>query len=304
MKFNMLEVLNAQVLTPDMPAFGKGFYSVRDRIKNDIESHAPSGASQVDILILSDLWSRSGLDSNPPEDTEGVRLLQDLITAGHDEAFRRIQAYLRSFSVSVRWARKHEPETYDAGHFDLHAIYTLLADLGERSGKSWRIDRTVYADPPAISSSSITLRIETTVLGVERDSIFWDSNTPLIGDCDNRYDLILLRRGLCYCGRKKLSLAQAACCGAARQDGTDASFLLKVSRALRSNDRSAAYLAGWNTPVNTRSWRLAIAEANVNATVVNAYDELQQRVPSHLRPYSSGIFLSRGRRMPTNMLTM
>jgi hypothetical protein len=302
MKFNMLEVLTAQVYRDHMTAYGKGVYLIRDRVKTQIESHRAPGSDRLDILILSDLWYGSNPLTGDVEDTEGTRLLTRLMTEGGGTGLpEKIQDYLKNSSVSARWIKTHNPPpNTDAGNFDLHAIYALLDDLPGTGPKiPWDIIRTVYAD----LKNTDRIRIETTRLGVQRESVFWDSNSPLLGDWIDRFDLIVMRRGLCYCGAKKPPRIgiPMACCGAARRDQSDAGFLLKVHQALRNHQYSAAYLAGWNSPQDTTLWQDALSEAKLNGQMVPAYAEFQQFVQS---ADTCGLFLSRGRAFSTQVLTV
>lgn len=297
MEFNMLEVLTVQVYQDHMERFGKAFAAIRDRVKQQIESHAPSGAHELNILILSDLLHSAQPGNRMAEGVQkeaernpGTAFVLALSQRGPAATgpLQRIARYLDDTSVSARWVRNFNvPESPgDQGNYDLHALYTLLSDLDTGSRLRWNIDRTVF------SKDRTQLVIETTAFGVRRHSLFWDSNDPLPQTSDGRYDLILMRRGVCYCD----PYSGVACCGAGRDNGSDVRFLQKVHRALRRNNRSAAYLAGWNDKSDTKKWATAVGLAGFGV-VVPGYKEVVA-----MGGESSGVYVSHGRPMSTNTL--
>ncbi len=293
MEFNMLEMLTAQVLPPHMKTFGKGIVTVREGLKREIESHAPLGSTKVNILIISDLLYGSqivkprGIDdeirSNP-----AFGLVNRLAETRKDILAGGLAPFLNDSAVSARWLKGcNEPTTKDPANFDLHELY---AELSELSRVSWRIDRTVFAGAKVTG-----LKKEKTKYEVSRTSLAWDSNDPLPLSKAGTYDLIVMRRGLCYCGQYKNG-SDAACCGAARGDASDVAFLKKIRAALCENARSAAYLGGWLTEDSIDYWTAAAKEAGFGA-VVPAYAEVRAE-----GALASGIFVSRGRALSANKL--
>lgn len=302
MEFNLLEVLTVQVRSTHWEAFGNAFCAIRDRVKQQIESHAARGAGELNILIISDLLhgpvaspSRMATALNAEaQRNPGTAILLALANQGVDEPTARIGRYLEDSSVSARWLGQFNPPTHNASdpeNYDLHALYALLADLDIGSRLRWHIDRTVFSD-----DRTQLFVVETTAFGVKRRSLFWDSNDPLPHGCDGKYDLILMRRGVCYCEQVYKQWHEAACCGAARCDDSDVHFLEKVHAALARHDRSAAYLSGWNTDDKTPLWKTATERAGIGL-IVPPYQEVIE-----MGGDSAGIYVSRGRPFSSNTL--
>jgi hypothetical protein len=292
----MLEVLTAQVFHGHLTQFGKGFTILRNAIKRHIESHAPPSATEINILIISDLLYgdlKSGYQSGViaegktnPGTNILLRMSQSLVA--------NVVQHLHNSSVSGRWLKSLNGASNDPGNFDLHALYTLLGDLDTGTpGLKWNVHRTVFTEPAPQSG----LVGERTAFGVSRTSYFWDSNDKLRSELEGKYDVILMRRGLCYCDQvTKKGFIEGACCGAARGDDSDVAFLEKVQQALRKGERSAAYLAGWNGSYRAKDWATALGKIK-GGTLVPCYAELKE-----YDMVMNGIFLSRGRAMSKNVL--
>ena len=97
-------------------------------------------------------------------------------------------------------------------------------------------------------------------------------NTPVVGnsifvDATKQFpefvrgrDLILMRRGLCYCSNHE------ACCGVSRVGSRDVAFLIEVGRALSRHKNAVAILGSRLATINDdqvsyKSWSAAAAEA-------------------------------------------
>jgi hypothetical protein len=278
--FNALEILTAQHFSPLKGLYSRLLRMYPAAVKNKlVGSHRPSGSdSPVRILLVSDLQH---VDLAPTDLAN--KALTVVIKSKHLPNTVITEA---TDLDKARWLNTfNDPEVNDPGNLDLDYLYRLLADLQTMPPVSWQIVRTVY-DP------DVAVREERTLGGTTRDSRVWDSNKecPVLGP----FDLVLMRRGLCYCFESGI-----ACCGCQRKDASDTRFLLKVHNLLRDNTVSAAYLAGWNPlthhPKSRSWWEEACAEAQKQAP-----KGVFQVVPAAVKPMMmAGVFVSRGRTFPT-----
>jgi hypothetical protein len=297
----MLEILTTQVFhgMGHWQVFGKLFYYMIDPVRKQVESHAKPGATTLNVLIISDLLygprSTAKLEARFPELKKELPKYKgqenralDFMQLAPSSVVGTIASFLPS--LSGQWLRLFNEVGSDPGNFDLQALYTLLA---EKSQLRWNIERTVYVK----DAKPNEIIVESTACGVTRRSLFWDSDMDRLTDTDGKYDLILMRRGVCYCDVVIKQSKGAACCGAARHDDSDIRFLKKVTAALRPTDRSAAYLAGWNGKENSDKWQAAITKSAVAGELVKAYAEVVKHGIQ-----TSGIYVSRGRKMSSNTL--
>jgi hypothetical protein len=278
--FNALEILSAQAHLADWPLFGKLLNLFTPAVKRLADSHSDGEALRV--LIISDLLHRNidpGKSASKVNTDRTVALLRN-VDALPEELRNQI-----TFAVDKLVTARFLHEFNDAcepnvGNLDLEYLYRIL-EGSDHAQESWYIERTAYVAPPSDAKVE-----EVTALDRKRVSLVWDANRPFPGV--GMWDLILMRRGLCYCNPTR------ACCGLACDENAVAGFLKRISLLLKNNDKSAAYLGGWNTPDKGAVLNKACAVASMSGL-----DSVFEVVWTELKKdETAGVFVSRGRQFP------
>jgi hypothetical protein len=288
--FNALELLTAQY-PPDLKAiygrllnlFGKGIK------KKLINGHYSGQGGFLRILIISDL-KHLDISDKINEAIEGVFLAHlrvhfpqewsELNRTLHEPSQGDLARFVNAFSEAEGDGKKDL-------NLDLDHVYNILDGIPTDDRIKWVIARTLYSDD--VENGKVV--VEKTVSGLERRSAMWDSSKdcPFAGP----FDLILLRRGLCYCR----PFVERSCCGCG-PNGSDWQFLKKVHNLLRDNKQSAAYLGGWNPLVQKDSvkWWMTACESATNRT---QGDRVFTVIPCEMKAnLMAGVFVSRGKAHP------
>jgi hypothetical protein len=294
-----------------MKTLGKGIVAMRNELARFIQDHAVPGAETVRIMIVSDkitLHEKPAASYAAASMQLGPAVYRALFETTYEarRPLDLIQEDLNNSAAAAQWiSMTRWPEGLadaECTYFDLSALMLLLGDL--IASPKFDVRRTVFM-PDGKGAKSAPV-VESTMGGqYKRDALRWDSNAGLTlpASYPKEYDLVLLRRGLCYCA----GAGKPACCGCTPNNGSDVAFLAQMYGLLAPGNKSACYLSGASRIGKKAGvlndfgapWQAAMT------TFKKSYGAATcQAVPGKANTIGSfcGIFISRGRSMDSRTL--
>ena len=163
----------------------------------------------------------------------------------------------------------------DRNAMDLERLYRQL----EKSGTMpWQIERSVYCKASLDKGLRRVATPGATSTADVRESFVWDTRNDPPFEWRHRFDLICMRRGMCFCD------GQSTCAGVTEEGGKG--FIERIVSSLKPSGNSAAYLGGWNAGYRLEKLKRLVASAGMGQVTMRKDGS------------SSGVFISKGRPFP------